>query len=211
MHGEDFQPAVQGVTCPGSVNNSNCAYNFLCVALKIHPTDFSSMSSNSAAIYYSLRVETRTLKLQNGSGCLRSPPFPTLFPVSINQREGPRSAQTKQERIPKGCSASCVVMAPWPWPGLCWSPDGPWWSADVWLCVDLFVSPLEAWQRSGPGGVVQVWMARGGKAQLQCGVESIPTGAQKVGEVAAATRQEQVNSPKVRDWRCFKSRFELGY
>lgn len=75
MHGEDFQPAVQGVTCPGSVNNSNCAYNFLCVALKIHPTVFSSMSSNSAVIYYSLRVETRTLKLQNGNGPLCSPHF----------------------------------------------------------------------------------------------------------------------------------------
>lgn len=74
MHGEDFQPAVQGVTCPGSVNNSNCAYNFLCVALKIHPTDFSSMSSNSAAIYYILRVETRALDQQQRSGCFSSSP-----------------------------------------------------------------------------------------------------------------------------------------
>lgn len=91
MHGEDFQPAVQGVTCPASVNNSNCAYNFLCVALKIHPTDFSSMSSNSAAIYYILRVETRTLKLQDGSGCLCSPPFLTFSSVSIRWREALRT------------------------------------------------------------------------------------------------------------------------
>lgn len=152
MHGEDFQPAVQGVTCPGSVNNSNCAYNFLCVALKIHPTDFSSMSSNSAAIYYSLRVETRTLKLQNGSGCLRSPPFPTLFPVSINRREGPRTAQTKQECIPKGCSASCVVMAPWPWPGLCWSPGSPCRGQQMSDCVWTSLFPGFPSGRSGPGG-----------------------------------------------------------
>lgn len=97
MHGEDFQPAVQGVTCPGSVNNSNCAYNFLCVALKIHPTDFSSMSSNLAAIYYSLRAETRTLKLQNGSLC--SPPFPTLFPLSINRSKGPRTRSSDKAGV----------------------------------------------------------------------------------------------------------------
>lgn len=50
-------------------------------------------------------------------------------------------------------------------------------------------SLVEAW----------VWMAQGEKAQLQCGVEFIPTGAQKVEEVAAATWQEQINSPKVTD------------
>lgn len=46
---------------------------------------------------------------------------------------------------------------------------------------------------------MQVWVARGGKAQLQCGVELIPTKAQKGGEVAAPTGQEQINSPKVTD------------
>lgn len=44
-----------------------------------------------------------------------------------------------------------------------------------------------------------MWMAQGGKAQLQCGVELIPTGVQKVGEVAAATQQEQMNLPEVMD------------
>lgn len=154
MHGEDFQPAVQGVTCPGSVNNSNCAYNFLCVALKIHPTVFSSTSSNSAAIYYSLRVETRTLKLQNGNGPLCSPPFPSLFPefISEGKVQGP-GPQTKQECIPEGCSKSCVVMAPCPWSVLCWPPDGPCWGQQMSVCRPLWiwVSPLEALQRPGCG------------------------------------------------------------
>lgn len=126
MHGEDFQPAVQGVTCPGSVNNSNCAYNFLCVALKIHPTDFSSMSSNSAAIYYILRVETRTLKLQDGSGRLCSPPFLTLFPVSTTRREALRTGSSDEGGcIPKVSRVSCAAVAPCTCSGLWGTPVGP--------------------------------------------------------------------------------------
>ena len=139
MHREDFQPAVQGVTCPGSVNNSNCAYNFLCVALKIHPTDFSSMSSNSAAIYYILRAETRTLKLQDGSGRLCSPPFLTLFPVSFNQREALRTRSSdeggvhlqRMQSLLCGDGSPCLV---WALQDSCWSMLG---SADVCLQTDL--------------------------------------------------------------------------
>lgn len=110
MHGEDFQPAVQGVTCPGSVNNSNCAYNFLCVALKIHPTDFSSMSSNSAAIYYILRLESRTLNLQHGIG---------RFCSSEDQALGQGGMQL--QRLQGLLCGSCSCCQVWALQDPCWS------------------------------------------------------------------------------------------
>lgn len=160
MHGEDFQPAVQGVTCPGSVNNSNCAYNFPCVALKIHPTDFSSMSSNSAAIYYILRVETRTLKLQDGSGRLCCPPFSHPFP-GLSQAKGSceelrrrRRASPGLQGVPSGggslCLARCLQESRWSVLG----------SADVCLQTDLSGPWFHVW---GPcrslEGTVHVWGA----------------------------------------------------
>lgn len=159
MHGEDFQPAVQGVTCPGSVNNSNCAYNFLCIALKIHPTVFSSMSSNSAAIYYSLRVETKLWNCRMAVVPFAPLPFPHFFQNSSTEGKvkGP-GLQKKQECIPKGCSKSCVVMAPCPWCELCWSPDSPRWGQQMSDCVqtslDLgFTSRrlAETWMRMAQG------------------------------------------------------------
>lgn len=180
MHGEDFQPAVQGVTCPGSVNNSNCAYNFLCVALKIHPTDFSSMSSNSAAIYYILRVETRTLKLQDGRGCLCSPPFSHTFP-DLSQPKGScedirwrRSASPGMQGLLSGDGslylARCLQESRWSMLG----------SADVCLQTDLSGPWFYLW---GPcrslEGIVHVWVAHGGEAQMQRG--------QRRAELAAPT------------------------
>lgn len=106
----------------------------------------------TAAIYYSLRVETRTLKLQNGSGHLCSLLFPHFFQNSSAEGkvQGP-GPQTKQECIPEGCSESCVVMAPCPWSVLCWSPVGV--SRCLIVCRPLWiqVSPLEALQRPGCG------------------------------------------------------------
>lgn len=173
MHGEDFQPAVQGVTCPGSVNNSNCAYNFLCVALKIHPTDFSSMSSNSAAIYYILREETRTLKLQDGSGCLCSPPILTLFPVSMNRREALRSRSSdeggvhlqRMQGLPCGDGSLYLV---WALQDSCWSMVG---SADRPLAdrpLWTLVSPLGTLERPGGGSPHMGGPWRKGTAAAWC-------------------------------------------
>lgn len=107
-------------------------------------------------------------------------PFLTLFPVSVNQREALRTSDEGGVHL-QGCRVSCLVMAPCTWSGVCRTPVGPCWGQQMSACRQTSLDlGFYLW---GPcrslEGIVHVWAAHRGEAQMQRGAGLVPQGPEE--------------------------------